>query len=310
MAASAVQRKSDDAVSRYETLFRKAFTSGQKIVSVRKVAAALAVKDAYKAEREAAKGLRKVDEVLRESLATIVLNLIAAAGNAAGAELPKPPAVVAPNVLKQSTQLQTPIRFDKTNPDAITWAERYAAQTIKDVTEESRTAINHVIAQRLSVGASTADTAKVVQMAVGLTEPHAAAVMKLNARLLDSPGKSVKAGSLRISVPANGMSRSQLDAALTRYAERLTKVRAKAIARTATRTASNEGQRQMWRQARGKGLLSGAEKRVWIASPNACPICQKLDGERATLEGTFPGGYHNPPAHGNCECTQGLTYDD
>lgn len=302
-------RKEAAHLNRYRTLALKALKAGQKAVSLRKIEAALAAKNTYAVEIETARGLLRVDEVFRETLPTFVFNLLVAAGNVAGAELPIPPDNVGPAVLQESTRVQAPLRFDRSNPDAIRWAERYASDLIRDVTAESRDAINHVIAMRLSSGASTADTAKVVQMSVGLTEPHAAAVMNLNARLLDSPGKLVKAGALQFRVPEKGMSRKDLDRALTRYSERLTKVRANNIARTATRTASSEGQREMWRQARGKGLLTGAERRQWIASSGACTICSALGGETTTIEGTFSNGLSGPPAHGSCTCTQSLTYD-
>lgn len=308
---SAVQRKSDAFVGRYRGVFLRALRTGQRHVSVARVKEALDAKDTELAERVAVVGLRAIEVELNEVLPGLIMSLLAAAGNVAGAELPLPP-IEEPvsTVLRSAPGVGQPaIRFDKTNPDAIDWAERYASGLVRDITAESRDAINHVIAKRLASGASTQQAAKAVQMSVGLTEPHAAALLNLNAKLLNSPGKVVKAGALQFRVPVNGMTRKQLDAALSRYAERLTKVRAANIARTATRTASSEGQRQMWRQARGKGLLTGAERRQWIAGAKACKICSAMDGETASLEGTFSGGIPYPPAHGSCTCTQSLTYD-
>lgn len=308
MALSAIQRKAESFVGRYRSAFARAFTEGQKATSATKIEKALTQKNTHLAELEAAKGIAKVDEVLRGSLPELILNLVAAAGNVAGSELPTPPKGDGPVVMR-ARPLQPSVRFDKTNPDAITWAANYASDLVRDITAESRDAINHVIAQRLASGASTRETAKVIQMSVALSEPHARAVQILNEKLLASPGKTVRAGSLVFRVPPTGMTSKELDAALTKYAGRLTKTRAKLIARTATRNASSEGQRQMWRQARTRGLLSGTEKRMWIASKNACPVCSALDGETTSLEGMFNGQFHNPPAHGNCECTQSLTYD-
>lgn len=287
----------------------RALTSGQRAVSLTKLQSALDSKNSYAAEVEAARGLRKVDDVLRESLETLVGQVMAVAGNATGSELPLPPVESGGGVTSMRTRLQPPTRFDKTNPDAVEWAANYASDSIRDITAESRAAINRVIAQRLASGASTRNVAKVIQMSVGLTERHAAAVLNLADRLANSPGKVVKAGTLVFRVPPTGLTDKKIQEALAKYATRLTKVRAQNIARTATRTASSEGQRQMWRQAREKGLLTGQEKRQWIASSNSCPMCAALDGETATLEGRFPGGFAHPPAHGSCTCTQALTYD-
>lgn len=307
MAANELQRKSDSYIPRCRNVFLKAFREGRKKVSAKRIKSALDSKNSYLAELEAVSGVNKVEEMLRESLPELIKAVLVAAGNIAGSELPTPPEGVGPSVMG-SRPIQSPVRFNKTNPDAVAWAQNYASDLIRDVTAESRDAINRVIAARLASGASTTETAKIIQMSVGLTEPFSAAVANLNERLVASSGQTVKAGALRFRVPVTGMTRTQLDAALTRYADRLTKIRARNIARTATRTASNEGQRQMWRQARNKGLLSGAERRQWIASRGACTICAALDGETATLEGTFPGGIAHPPAHGSCECTQSLTY--
>lgn len=310
---SAVQRKSDSFIGRFENLTRSALKQGQNTANVKKIRRALDDKDSYAAELAAVEGLIKVEEVFKETLPTLVLSLMAAAGNAAGSELPLPP-IEQPvaTVMKSAPGVGRPaMRFDKSNPDAVTWAAHYAADLVRDITDESRDAINHVIAQRIASGASTQATARMVKMSVGMTQPHAKAVTNLADKLLaeTSRGKLIKAGSLQFRVPKTGMTPAQLEKALTRYSERLTRVRSLNIARTATRTSSSEGQRQAWSQARQKGLLTGTEKRMWIASAGSCPICRGLDGETATLDGRFTGGVRNPPAHPGCTCTQSLTYD-
>lgn len=87
--------------------------------------------------------------------------------------------------------------------------------------------------------------------------------------------------------------------------------RAETIARTETMRASNEGQSQLWDQAVEEGLLTGAEKQVWITTPDdrLCPICEPMDGVTTTLDGTFDvdgDEIDGPPAHPNCRCTIGL----
>ncbi len=83
--------------------------------------------------------------------------------------------------------------------------------------------------------------------------------------------------------------------------------RAEVIARTESMRAVHEGQRQEWEQAVEDGLLTGNERRVWIATEvGACPECEALDNERADLDGTYPGGVEGPPLHPNCRCTEGI----
>lgn len=87
--------------------------------------------------------------------------------------------------------------------------------------------------------------------------------------------------------------------------------RADLIARHETMLAANEGQRQGWDQAVDDGLLTGDEKRVWIATEDdrICPICEELDGTKADIDGVYEAGgeeYDGPPAHVQCRCTEGI----
>jgi hypothetical protein len=87
--------------------------------------------------------------------------------------------------------------------------------------------------------------------------------------------------------------------------------RATLIARHESMTAVSEGQREAWDQAVEEGLLTGDEKRTWIVTPDdaLCPICDGLDGQTASLDGTYTSDgeeYDGPPAHVACRCTEGL----
>lgn len=82
--------------------------------------------------------------------------------------------------------------------------------------------------------------------------------------------------------------------------------RADLIARTETMTATNQGQREAWGQAVDAGLLSGRERRTWIATEGACPLCEELDGEVVDLDKEYSNGGDGPPLHPNCRCTEGL----
>jgi hypothetical protein len=87
--------------------------------------------------------------------------------------------------------------------------------------------------------------------------------------------------------------------------------RALLIARHESMTAVSEGQREAWDQAVEEGLLTGDEKRTWIVTPDdaLCPICDGLDGQTASLDGTYTSDgeeYDGPPAHVACRCTEGL----
>ena len=83
--------------------------------------------------------------------------------------------------------------------------------------------------------------------------------------------------------------------------------RAKLIARTESMAAVSAGQRQAWARDVEEGWLTGRERRVWIAVPGACPLCEELDGTTARLDGTYKGDIEGPPLHPRCRCTEGLS---
>ncbi len=78
------------------------------------------------------------------------------------------------------------------------------------------------------------------------------------------------------------------------------------IARTEVMDAANEGLAQSWSQAVEAGLLTGNEKKVWIATSDACPECEEVDGEEVPMDDDFSVG-DDPPLHPNCRCTMGLS---
>lgn len=83
--------------------------------------------------------------------------------------------------------------------------------------------------------------------------------------------------------------------------------RADLIARSESMIAASEGQRQSWDQAVDSGLLTGDEKRVWIATSDACDECMNLDGEETDLNGEYSGdGGDGPPLHPRCRCSEGI----
>lgn len=179
----------------------------------------------------------------------------------------------------------TGMKFDAANPAAIAWAEEHAAELIADVTVNAQAAIRQVVVAGFENGVAPADTAKLIRASIGLTERDAVAVMNYQLKLINDGvvGATAKA---------------------EKYAAKLTKSRAQTIARTETMRAANEGQQQLWEQAREAGLLDRTAKKVWIVA-DPCPICAGMSGETVRIDQTFSIG-GDPPAHPNCRCTVGL----
>jgi SPP1 gp7 family putative phage head morphogenesis protein len=197
------------------------------------------------------------------------------------------------------------LKFDAKDIQGYVWATNHAGELVKGISEESRSAIRKTVSRGFLDGVPPVAMARSIRNSVGLTEAQAQAVSNLRQKIQENPGKLVRAGKVPIRVPSAGLPAGRLDRELARYAERLTKQRAENIARTESMRAVNEGERTLWLQQVKAGLLSGQEKRQWLTSDDErlCPICRPLNGELATLTGTFAGGFQVPPAHPRCRCT-------
>ena len=265
---------------------------------------ALRTRDRAGVERETVTGMRAFEAELTANLPKAVFNTLVAGGNATASTFKGKRAVTVSRAVRRNPT----IRFDRTNQSAVAWAERHAAELVTDITKETRIALRNIVTRAFIEQMPPRMAARQIVRTIGLTERGEEAVANLRATLMSSPGKRVMAGKIAIRVPAKGIGRAQLDRALTAYAERLTKQRALLIARTETIAASNEGQRQLWQQAVQNGQLPRSAERVWIATGDkrTCPICSRLDGEMAPLNGLFAGAYDGPPAHPGCRCSQGI----
>lgn len=177
--------------------------------------------------------------------------------------------------------------FDVANPEAIAWATQHAAQLVTDITTEARAAVRAIVSEAFGEGMAPRETAKLIRATVGLTKRDALAVMRRQLKML-----------------ADGVDAAKATARAEKYADKLLRSRAEAIARTEAMRASNEGQLQLWRQAQDKGLLSETARKVWITA-DPCPICAPMDGETVGINETFSIGF-DPPAHTRCKCTVGL----
>jgi len=190
------------------------------------------------------------------------------------------------------------VSFSIKNPAAVRAAQNHAARMVTAVSNETRQALRTIIARGVADGVAPRPLAKIIRQSVGINQRQAAALM--NAR---------KAWT------AAGLTGEALEAATVKYADKLVRARAIAIARTESIEAANAGQMAAWKEAVTEGLLQPARTfRVWsMGDADTCPICMDLDGQEVPLEGgmfiTLDGEQlAGPPAHPNCECSQHLRF--
>jgi hypothetical protein len=204
--------------------------------------------------------------------------------------------------------------FLTTNQESVSWARDFGSRQIVQISNETRRAIRELISQAFVDGVPPAKAARAIRDQVGLTRFQERAVRNL-AREMERRKRGIvrRAGKqFGPRVPRGGYSSVQIQAATKRYGERLLRDRALNIARTETIAAANEGQRQLWLQARKAGAIPGFLVKEWIITPdsNLCPVCRGMIGQQRELDKPFNTGrfgpVQRPPAHPKCRCAMGL----
>lgn len=184
------------------------------------------------------------------------------------------------------------VGFDQQSPHVVDALTRQGAARIREITDETRAAVQQLVQRGYETGRHPREVAKEIERIVGLTTRQEAAVARL-----------------RASLEAEGVKPAKVDAQVARYAKKLRKQRAETIAQTEANRAMNDGQRAQWASLQEQGLLSPQQfEREWLTvlpAARVCAMCSPLDGARAPLGGSFPGGYQ-PPRHPRCRCTEVL----
>lgn len=191
-------------------------------------------------------------------------------------------------------------RFDRTNEEAVRWAQGHAARLVIDISAQTRQAINAVVVRMFRDGIPPDAAARILKAIVGLHPRYALAV-----------------DNRRRALMAQGVDLEKVEFHVKQYAARLERQRASTIARTEAITASNAGQHELWQQARATGLLEGDRvQREWLvaADERLCEICEPVPGNGPVgLDEPFRLGDGDevlyPPAHPQCRCAVRLVFD-
>jgi hypothetical protein len=202
--------------------------------------------------------------------------------------------------------------FNVASPAATKYAKTEAAAMINDLTQSQIAATRALVLQGFTDGRTVRQTSRAL---VAVLE-EGGGIQTMGAMFAGPTRGLTKRGATAVynrgaSLAAKGMSQAQIEKQLDTYGGRLRKARAKAIARTETMRASNQGRLEGMRQAQLNGLLTAQARKQWQTSRNdVCPICVGLAGVTAEIEASFPGGVGSaPPAHTNCRCSIRLLPD-
>lgn len=188
---------------------------------------------------------------------------------------------------------------------AASWAEARAAQLVVQVQASTRKALRRLISSAYEGNVDVNDLSRRIygQRLFGLDGPRQARLARYAEAL-----------------EAEGVSPRRLRDLLRRRHERLLRERARTIARTETSMAQAAGQTALWREAATSGDLDTERYELeWVTRViKSCPICEALDGARASIKGgAFVSrpiergkragevvSYQAPPVHPRCYCAR------
>lgn len=259
----------------------------------------------------AALGLdEKMAEALRSSLLPPLEDTVIESGRTApAASMPK------------GAEIQ--MRFDLANPNTTRFLRSYEFDLIRQVSDDTRTAIRGVVQHAFQYGGHPKEQARQIKEMIGLTDNQTKAVQNFRQMLESGDRQALQRElrdrrfdpSLRRALGRNadaGLPKSKIDTMVSRYRDRMLQARATNIARTETINAAQAGQQMAWEQAADKGLLSRSTlKQGWLVTPDdrLCLICAAiplLNPDGVSLGGYFAtpvGPVKRPTVHPQCRCS-------
>lgn len=180
---------------------------------------------------------------------------IASAGEIAITALP-------PNINKR-------LRWDIHNPIIRKYITDKTSKLVVGINHETQQVIQNAVVRSYTHAMTPRHMAKLIKGSIGLY-----------------PAQHVALSNYQLKLMAEGKTGEKLEKLVDQYENKLLDYRAKMIARTEMRAATNMGQISVWRQAANQDLIDKrTAKREWIAEgPDPCPECEEMDGEETGLD--------------------------
>lgn len=222
---------------------------------------------------------------------------------------------------------QLDILFGLTNPNTISYLQRYEMNLITGLSQDSLASVRAAIQQGVMAGQNPLTIAQDIRQFIGLTPRQTQAVMNYRS-YLDNLDTSALTRTLRdarfdptiSSAIENDSSLAQeyIDKVVGRYQSRMLAYRADTIARTEALRAVNAGNHQLWQQAVSDGKVAadqvvrkwsythdGRTRPAHVAIPSMNPDGVGLNEAFDTPLGPlmFPGDPDGDPSNTiNCRC--------
>ena len=166
-----------------------------------------------------------------------------------------------------------------------------ADQMVSTLPNVAQAAVRETIARSIEEGWSIPQTVKELQGSIGLTAGYVRAL-----------------GNYEKGLKARQLAPGKVKQMVAKYKDRLTKQRARTVARTQVTSALNQGRYTDWGNRIHTGALSGGKMVEWVTTPDdrLCEMCSPLSGLKVPYGQPFStstGSVLHPPLHPNCRCT-------
>lgn len=195
--------------------------------------------------------------------------------------------------------MQKHLRFDAKNPTISRWLNTRTGELIVNIQQDTQKNVQRAVQRAFTNAHKPRDVADEIWAGIGLDPRRAEALA------------NYKRGLQGKDIPADNQQRYAL-----KYEDRLLQSRAMTIGRTEIRTATNQGQLSVWKQASDEGFINrSTAQKIWVVDGNPCLICEPMDGIPAPLDGfwTLPDksiAEIPTDAHPNCYCGMELDFGD
>ena len=165
----------------------------------------------------------------------------------------------------------TRLVFDIIDERAVNYAQWQSAKLVVEITEAIRQNIRDVVARSTAGDMTWNEVSESIYRFIPLTSRDAKAVQTYHDRQYNR--------FLKKGVNAE-TAKKRARALADKYADKLTVTRATTIARTEIANAAMEGSYLGWEAGVEEGFIDGQARKEWIAEPDACEICHKMDVKR------------------------------
>ena len=196
--------------------------------------------------------------------------------------------------LKPIGGINADLAFNLIDERAIAYAQTRSSQLITNITGELRETIMQSVAESMQGDFTVDELARRVRRNLPLTPRDAKAANRFferNWNRFMEQGLTAR------------QARERAEEKTKKYSEKLTRRRAKTIARTELADSAMQGRLMGWEVGIQEGMIDNQSKKEWIAEPDACKVCSPLDGMIILWNKEFPFGGRMAPAHPNCRCS-------